>query len=137
MNLPSIIPPPSQSTFDADRIAASLYEKGFSIIDNFLDVDASTLDNIYAATTERVNSEATLTNQSQSIRRDLTCDVDPLANLHGLVAGLESVCRLIQFYCCRELSRALRLDLYCRERPQLAYYPGEYSFYCRHFDQVD
>lgn len=134
MNLPSLIAPPSTDVFNADKIAQTLQDRGFCILDDFLDLDATVLDNLCTIARDKVAAEACPTQQSTAIRRDVTCDIDPLQNLHGLMPGLESVCRLIQFYCCRELGRAMGLDLYCRERPQLAHYPGGSTFYCRHFD---
>ena len=136
MNQQSIIPPTSINSFNINEIKTSLLDenKGYHIIDNFLLLDEEVLDHLYHLAQQRVSKEACLTDQPSHIRSDLTCDIDTLSHLQDPCIGIESICCLLQFYCCQELNKIMNMKLYCRERPQLAYYPGGYCYYCRHFD---
>ena len=130
-----------RTTLDRVGLVAQLVNHGYAVVDGLL---ADLEKDLPALLAEARRAAAVpgepaarlpvvkVTDQDQSIRRDLTHDVDP----HDVVQLplLAKAARTLQFLVGGAVDTFMPQPLYTRERPQFAYYAGNGSFYRRHFD---
>eukprot|EP00941_MAST-03F_sp_MAST-3F-sp1_P005354 g5354.t1 len=137
------------STFNAHSVVNSLLLEGRCVIDNFLPLQwiRSALKETRALVREAnaENSEKNLRlmpgGDNAEHRSDICLDFDPFSDDFP---NLAQYCRLIQFTVAKQLTLALRdkaaetgtipEELYPRERPQFALYPGKGTHYKAHVD---
>jgi hypothetical protein len=141
------------TSFDRLGLVMQLIEKGAAVVDNLLSdpgdlqcvlQEAQRAGGVPAVATaagasrtgggdgSAGESVVAPTTQPASIRNDLTHDVDPFDETR--LPQLAKAARTMQFAVGGALDAFMPQELFARERPQFAVYPGDGSFYRRHFD---
>ena len=120
------------TSFDRLQVIHQLIENGYAVLDNLLSDSENLIQLCAEAQASTTTPIFAKTNQPEDIRTDLTYDVDPLDNEKN--PYISKLSRTLQFDIGGAVDMFLPQPLYCRERPQFAYYKGEGSFYTRHYD---